>query len=167
MPVILKAACLVLAAALVAGAWRLAADRRSLDDDGGILPVAPGVASGPAGDAGGPAKAEGKKADGPPGPPAIPPRYRVIGRSRIFGTPPGKQAPQPTLVGIAGDRAFIQLPSGRLEILPEGGEAEGLKVLRIDMNRALVEYKGKQVELTLFSGMGSSPLLPQEEGRRP
>jgi hypothetical protein len=115
--------------------------------------------------------AEGKedagKLEGKGAPDPFPSRYKIIGASRIFGAPPPRRENRPGIVGIAGDRALILLPSGKVEFLAEGGEAEGVKVLRIAVNRVLVEHRGTQSELTLFSGLGSSPLLPSEKERRP
>jgi hypothetical protein len=65
------------------------------------------------------------------------------------------------LLGIAGRDAFLRAPSGQTGLLREGSELGGLKLLRIGTNRVLVEYEGKQKELTVFSGLGSKSLVPQ------
>jgi hypothetical protein len=65
------------------------------------------------------------------------------------------------LLGIGGKFAFVRAPSGQTDLMSEGGEMGGLKMLRIGTNRVLVEHEGQQKELTIFSGFGSESLLPK------
>jgi len=71
--------------------------------------------------------------------------------------------PQPmALLGIADDDVFLRAPDGQSGLVKQGGELGGVKLIRIGINRVLVEQDGKQQELTLFSGLGSESLLPAE-----
>lgn len=77
-------------------------------------------------------------------------------RSGILGRTPG---PQPlVLVGFAGSSAILQLPNGQTVLLAEGEERDGVKVIKTDTNRVLVEQDGQERELTQFSGIGSESL---------
>jgi hypothetical protein len=101
----------------------------------------------------------GKPASTPPVPP-LPAEYQPIALSGIFGKAPEQKPPPPALVGVAGSRALIRAPSGKWELLAEGGELEGIKVIAIATNRVLVEFEGQLRELTIFEGLGSSSLYP-------
>jgi hypothetical protein len=71
--------------------------------------------------------------------------------------------PQPmALLGIADDDAFLRSVDGQTGLVKEGGELGGLKLLRIGVNRVLVEQDGEKKELTLFDGLGGESLLPKE-----
>jgi hypothetical protein len=90
-------------------------------------------------------------------PPAIRARVDRIYQSEILGP---VIRPQPlALVGIAGKDAFLRTPTGQTELLREGEERGGIKLLRIGTNRVLVEENGQQKELTLFAGLGGESLL--------
>jgi hypothetical protein len=65
------------------------------------------------------------------------------------------------LLGIAGNVAFLRAPSGQTGLVKEGDELGGLKLLRIGVNRVLVEQEGQKKELMMFSGFGGDPLLPK------
>ncbi len=65
------------------------------------------------------------------------------------------------LLGIAGDVAFLRAPSGQTGMVKEGDTLGELKLLKIGINRVLVEEAGQQKELTMFEGFGSSSLLPK------
>jgi hypothetical protein len=65
------------------------------------------------------------------------------------------------LLGIAGDMAFLRSATGQTGLVKEGDELGGLKLLRIGINRVLVEQDGKKQELTIFSGLGGESLLPK------
>lgn len=177
----LKIACMTLGAVIGAQIFFLWTEKDPLEGldelEASLVDLeAPAKAQGPKID-----KSDGKKDDSSgekekAAPPAggkaaeaaspTPPKYRVIDRSGIFGSVPPRQTPQPSLMGIAGRYALIRLPDGRAELLDEGSETGGVKVLRIDTNRVLLEFKGKQVELTIFSGMGSSPLTGRKENEK-
>jgi hypothetical protein len=147
----------------------------------GSAPPAPADKSSPPAVSGGPAEkvppAPGpggapEKGPPPPGPGSAPPegglpeKYRRIASSGIFGAEPSKLVPL-TLLGLAGSYAIIMTPSGQTDLVPEGGELGGVKVLKISTNRALVEYQGKKQELTIFSGLGSDSLLPSGKETSP
>lgn len=67
------------------------------------------------------------------------------------------------LLGIAGDVAFLRSASGQTGLVKEGDKVGELKLLKIGLNRVLVEQDGKKEELTVFSGYGSESLLPKTQ----
>lgn len=71
------------------------------------------------------------------------------------------------LLGIAGNVAFLRAPSGQTGLVKEGEKLGELKLLRIGMNRVLVEDDGQKKELTIFSGLGGESLLPNESKPSP
>lgn len=95
-------------------------------------------------------------------PPASPPpdRYAAIETSGILGAVP-KGPPPPALLGLAGHYAIIRTPEGQVDLVAEGGTLGSVKVLKIGINRALIEHKGKLEELKIFDGLGGEPLLPE------
>jgi len=94
-------------------------------------------------------------------PVAIQARIDRITQSEIFGAVP---RPMPmALLGIAGKDVFLRAPNGQTGLIREGEELGGVKLLRIGMNRVLIEQDGQQKELMLFSGFGGEPLLPKGE----
>ncbi len=104
---------------------------------------------------------------GPPGkatrPPDVPTevwsRIEKIIQSEIFGPIP---RPMPMgLLGIGGKDAFIRAPNGQTGLVRVGEEFGGLKLLRIGVNRVLVEQEGQQKELTMFEGFGGESLMPK------
>jgi hypothetical protein len=66
------------------------------------------------------------------------------------------------LLGIAGNVAIIRSPSGQTGLVKEGDEMGGIKLLRIGINRVLVEQSGEKKELMIFSGYGGESLMPKE-----
>lgn len=92
-------------------------------------------------------------------PPAIQARVERITDSEILG-PVVRPLPM-GLLGIAGNVAFLRAPSGQTGLVKEGDELGGLKLLRIGINRVLIEQDGQKKELTLFSGYGGDSLLPK------
>ena len=66
------------------------------------------------------------------------------------------------LIGIADQEAFIRAVTGQTGPVKVGGELGGIKLLRIGINRVLVEQDGEKKELTLFGGLGGESLLPKE-----
>jgi hypothetical protein len=93
-------------------------------------------------------------------PPAIQSRIDRIKESEILG--PFIRPLPLALLGIADDDAFLRSPDGQTGLVKEGGELGGIKLLRIGINRVLVEQDGEKKELTLFDGFGSDSLLPKE-----
>lgn len=63
------------------------------------------------------------------------------------------------LLGIAGDEAFLRGPDGQTGLEKEGDTLGDIKLLRIGINRVLVEEDGQQKELTIFDGIGGETLL--------
>jgi hypothetical protein len=71
------------------------------------------------------------------------------------------------LLGIAGNIAFLRAANGQTGLVKEGDSLGGLKLIRIGINRVLVEDDGQQKELTIFSGYGSESLLPKQKENSP
>jgi len=93
-------------------------------------------------------------------PPPIQSRVDRIKESEILG--PFIRPLPLALLGIADDDAFLRSPDGQTGLIKEGGEIGGIKLLRIGINRVLIEQDGEKKELTLFDGFGSDSLLPKE-----
>ncbi|HTI68934.1 MAG TPA: hypothetical protein VMF06_03150 [Candidatus Limnocylindria bacterium] len=97
---------------------------------------------------------------GPPLPPLVQARIDRIIQSEMLAP---IIRPQPmALLGIAGPDVFLRTATGQTGMVKEGAELGGVKVLRIGMNRVLVEENGEKKELTIFSGFGSESLLPKQ-----
>ena len=150
---LLRLICLCLLVVICVESYALFTRKGPLADLGGDAEAAPEAAK--------PAAAGPKEAGAAPVP--LPEKYKAIESSGIFGLAPQKKEAPPVLLGIAGDCALVAAPDGARGLVREGGEFHGVKVLRLDINRALIEYKGKVEELTMFSGLGSTPLLPREK----
>jgi hypothetical protein len=71
------------------------------------------------------------------------------------------------LLGIAGNVAFLRAPNGQTGLVKEGDELSGLKLVRIGINRVLVEQDGKKQELMIFSGYGGESLMPKQKDSSP
>ena len=72
-------------------------------------------------------------------------------------------APNPVVLeGIAGEFAMIRAPNGKTGLVPVGGTFEGVKVLAMAQNRALVEHGGEKKELVIHGGLGSESFLPKK-----
>ena len=115
---------------------------------GGMPPGFPGRRGGPGG--GAPSK---------PLPPLLQSRVDKIIQSEVLA--PIQRPPPMALLGIAGRDAFLRTPSGQTQLLREGAEADGIRLLRIGTNRVLIEQAGQKVELTIFAGFGGESLLPK------
>ena len=101
---------------------------------------------------------------GPPGkssvelPPAVKSRISKITDSEILGP---VMHPLPMgLLGIAGNVAFLRSASGQTGLVKEGDSLDDIKLLRIGMNRVLIELNGQKQELMIFDGYGGGSLLP-------
>jgi hypothetical protein len=94
-------------------------------------------------------------------PPAIQARVDRIVESEILGP---FIRPQPAaLIGIAGNFVFLRAPTGQTGLVKEGDDLGGIKLLRIGINRVLIEEQGQKKELTIFSGYGGESLLPKQD----
>ena len=92
-----------------------------------------------------------------PLPAAIQTRVDKIVDSELFAP---VMRPQPmALLGIAGETVFLRTASGQTGLLKADEPLEGVKLLRIGINRVLVEVDGQKKELTIFDGNGSESLL--------
>jgi hypothetical protein len=101
----------------------------------------------------------GAKAPDLPGP--IQARVDKIVNSEILGA---IVRPMPmALLGIAGKDAFIRGPNGQTGLVREGEEFGGIKLLKIGINRILIEQENEKKELMLFSGFGGESLLSKEK----
>jgi hypothetical protein len=133
----------------------------------------PGMSSGMMGigPGGGPGMPPGFTAMGPGGPgmpkpgpelsPELQARLDRIIESEILA-PMMRPLPM-ALLGIAGPDIFFRAPNGQTGLIKEGEELGGVKLLRIGINRVLVEEKGEQKELTIFAGLGSEPLMSTKQ----
>lgn len=65
------------------------------------------------------------------------------------------------LLGIAGDTAFLRTASGQTGLVKEGDALGEIKLLRIGVNRVLIEQDGQKKELMIFDGYGGESLLPK------
>ena len=94
-------------------------------------------------------------------PPEIKARVNRIYESELFGM---VMRPVPMgLLGIAGSSAILRSPSGQTGLVKEGDSLGELKLLRIGINRVLVELDGKKSELMIFDGYGGESLMPKEK----
>jgi hypothetical protein len=91
-------------------------------------------------------------------PPEVQSRVDKIIDSEFFG-PVIRPMPM-ALIGIAEEQAFIQATNGQTGPVKLGGEMAGIKLLRIGVNRVLVEADGEKKELTIFGGLGGESLMP-------
>lgn len=102
----------------------------------------------------------GGRGRGPELPPQVQARVDRIIESEILGP---VMRPQPmALLGIFGQDVFLQAPDGQTGLLKEGEELGGVKLLKIDINRVLLEEQGEKKELSIFSGLGSESLLSKQ-----
>ena len=94
-------------------------------------------------------------------PPAIQARISRITESEILG--PAMRPLPMALLGIAGNVAFLRSASGQTGLVKEGDSLGELKLLRIGINRVLIEQDGQKKELMIFSGYGGESLLPKQK----
>jgi hypothetical protein len=94
-----------------------------------------------------------------PLPPEIQARVDRIISSELLG--PVVHSMLAALIGISDNEAFIRATNGQTGPIKVGGEIGGIKLLRIGVNRVLVEQDGEKRELTLFGGAGGESLLPK------
>lgn len=91
-------------------------------------------------------------------PPAMQTRISRITDSEILG-PVMRPLPM-GLLGIAGEFAFLRSANGQTGLVKEGDSLDDMKLLRIGINRVLIEQAGQKKELMIFSGYGGDSLLP-------
>lgn len=113
----------------------------------------PGINFNPFGPPGMPGK-------GPELPPAVQARISRITDSEILG--PVMHPLPMALLGIAGDVAFLRSDSGQTGLVKPGDTLDDIKLLRIGINRVLIEQKGQKKELTIFSGYGGESLIQND-----
>ena len=110
-----------------------------------------------------------KKADSstnkPPAnvPPEITARVEKIKESQVLGQV--MRPPPMALIGIAGPDVLLRGPNGQTGMVREGESLGGVKIIRIGVNRVLVEHEGQTKELMLFEGFGSESLLEKEKSK--
>jgi hypothetical protein len=92
-------------------------------------------------------------------PPEVQARVDKIINSEIFG-PIIRPMPM-ALIGIADQQASIRATNGQTDWVKIGGEIGGFKLLRIGVNRVLVEQDGEKRELIQFEGIGGESLMPK------
>ena len=92
-------------------------------------------------------------------PPAMQSRIHQITESEILA-PVMRPLPM-ALLGIAGEVAFLRSANGQTGLVKEGDSLDDLKLLRIGINRVLIEQDGQKKELLIFSGYGGDSLLPK------
>ncbi|HEY5234384.1 MAG TPA: hypothetical protein VIK35_12700 [Verrucomicrobiae bacterium] len=94
-------------------------------------------------------------------PPEIQARVDQIVNSEIFAP---IMHPMPMgLLGIAGETAFLRTATGQTGLVKTGDSLGDLKLLKIGINRVLVEQDGKEQELTIFNGYGGDSLLSNQD----
>jgi hypothetical protein len=93
-------------------------------------------------------------------PAAVQLRVSRITDSEIFG--PVMHPLPMALLGIAGEDAFLRSANGQTGLVKEGDSLGDIKLLRIGINRVLIEQDGQKKELTIFSGYGGDSLLPND-----
>ena len=160
---VLKIACLALAALILFQGSRLVLRRDSLARL--TIPALPSLPDNSDAQSGGKATnalpRTGPQKPATNLPPAISARIDRVTQSEILGS---IIRPLPmALLGIAGQDAFFRAPNGQTGLLKEGEELGGVKLLRIGTNRVLIEHEGQQKELSVFSGFGSETLLPKQK----
>ena len=100
---------------------------------------------------------------GPPGkssielPPAAKARISKITDSEILG--PVMHPLPMALLGIAGEVAFLRSASGQTGLVKTNDTLDDIKLIRIGVNRVLIEQAGEKKELMIFDGYGSESLL--------
>ena len=98
---------------------------------------------------------------GPELPPEVQARIDRVIDSEIIA-PVMRPLPM-ALLGIAGTDVFLRAPNGQTGLIKEGEELGGVKLVRIGVNRVLVEQQGERKELTIFAGLGGEPLLSSQK----
>jgi hypothetical protein len=98
---------------------------------------------------------------GPELPPEMQARIDRVIESEILA-PVMRPLPM-ALLGIAGNDVFLRAPNGQTGLIKEGEELGGVKLVRIGINRVLVEEQGERKELTIFAGLGGESLLSTQK----
>jgi hypothetical protein len=93
-------------------------------------------------------------------PPAMKARVDRIADSEILG-PVMRPMPM-ALLGIAGNSAFLRGPNGQTGLVKEGDSLGEIKLIRIGINRVLVEQGGQKKELMIFDGYGGESLMAKQ-----
>ncbi|MBC8094297.1 MAG: hypothetical protein H7Y43_00665 [Akkermansiaceae bacterium] len=94
-------------------------------------------------------------------PPATRARIDRIYESELLGS---VMRPMPAaLMGIAGNTAFLRSSNGQTGLVKEGDSLGEMKLVKIGVNRVLIEEKGEKKELMIFNGYGGDSLLSKKE----
>lgn len=96
----------------------------------------------------------------PPLPPEVQARIDRITDSEILA-PANKPLPM-ALLGIAGTDVFLRTATGQTGLVKPGEDLGGVKILKVGINRVLVEEQGEKKELTIFEGLGGESLMPKQ-----
>lgn len=96
-------------------------------------------------------------------PPEITARVEKIKESQVLGQI--MRPPPMALIGIAGPDVLLRGPNGQTGMVREGESLGDVKIIRIGVNRVLVEHEGQTKELMLFEGFGSESLLEKEKSK--
>jgi hypothetical protein len=97
-------------------------------------------------------------------PPQVKARIDKIIDTELLGPVP-RPVPM-ALLGIAGNSAMLRSTNGQQGLIKIGEEIGGLKLVKIGVNRVLVEQNGQQSELMIFSGFGGESLLSKEQNSK-
>lgn len=159
---------LILLAGLGLQIWLLLARPSGSEADGGGMELLP-VKEPPAG-----STASGSGDSPQESAAAADPVLEELGQSAIFGATPPPEAPKPPspprLLGLLdrGGKPHVILRAGDQTLwLPEGGREGDLEVLHIGINRARVSVAGHEHDLTIFSGLNSSPQQGPSQASEP
>ena len=98
-------------------------------------------------------------------PPEIEARLDKTVQSELLG--PVVRPPPMALLGIAGPDVFFRGPNGQSGLVREGGELDGVKIIRVGTNRVLVQQGTDLKELTIFEGIGGDSLMPKAKEGTP
>lgn len=98
-------------------------------------------------------------------PPTVKTRVDRIVDSEILG--PVMRPMSMALLGIAGPDVFLRAPNGQTGLIKEGDSIGGVKLLKVGINRVLVEEDGKPKELMIFAGFGGETLMSVTKTNEP
>lgn len=94
--------------------------------------------------------------------PELKARVDKIYQSELFG--PVIHPMPPALLGVVGREAIISV-NGQQQLLKEGADFNGLKLIKVGVNRVLIEENGKEKELMIFAGFGGETLVSKQKDK--